>query len=156
MKRTLLVTILFLNLAASLSGQKEGFSFGIGLTYDGDTGTSGHSSRIKLEVDVNHSDPIIDAALKPVIKEVNTCLDYNPEKINLLDRKINQLEQVASRKQTICSQKKDPEEIAALAREVYFLTLKKQLSAIPLDDENNPNIIAIQDMMRQIQEKNGY
>jgi hypothetical protein len=156
MKRTLFATILFLNLATSLSGQKEGFSFGIGLSYDLDADTSGHLSRIKLEVDINHSNFLIDEALKPIVKEANTCLDYNPEKINQLDRKINQLEQIASRKQAVSSEKKDPKTIAALAREVQFLALKKQLNAMPLDDENNPNLIATRDMLRKIQEKNGY
>ena len=136
MKRTLFVTALSLSLAIPLPATQEGFSFGICFTYDGDIGALNHLNRFKVEVDANHPNPIVNAALKPITKEINTVLDYDPEKIRLLDQQMHQA--------------------TARTMRIVFLTIKQQLESIPLEGEDNPDLTAIKDMMKQIQEKNGY
>lgn len=148
-KLTFFTLLLIAFSSLNIQCKEDKVMFSIGLSYENIPGLLGNNGHIKLEFDVKHPSLAINTVIKPLIKELNTVCDYNPEKNNRLTQQISQLEK---RHNTLNSKNND-----VLAKKIIFLHNQQETNAITeLSDENDPDVIAIKDMIKQIREKNGY
>jgi hypothetical protein len=126
----------------------------INLLYKNAPGLLGKWGHLEISMDIQHSDTAIHSSAQLITAQINTMCSYNPEIIRKLSQKLNQEKQYVNRQKIILQRSAEKNHLAKHEiQKKFFLEHKTALEMMPADIQGQ-DYAAIQDMIKQMQEKN--